>query len=63
EKPVSPLSWFTPLSCEDVARHLERYFSREFRGHPSGLTPEEVVDAEHLVSTKYATPAWINRLP
>jgi lipoate-protein ligase A len=63
EKPVSPLSWFTPLSCEDVARHLERYFSREFRSHPSGLTPEEVVDAEHLVSTKYATPAWINRLP
>ena len=63
EKPVSPLSWFTSLSCEDVARNLERYFAREFRNHPSELTPEEVVEANHLVATKYATPAWINRLP
>src|ERR1700694_2207634 len=63
EKPVSPLSWFTSLSCEDVARNLERYFTREFRNHPSELTPEEVVEANHLVATKYATPAWINRLP
>src|SRR6202165_2667902 len=29
EKAVSPLSWFTSLSCDDVARNLERYFSRE----------------------------------
>jgi lipoate-protein ligase A len=63
EKPVSPLFWFTSLSCEDVARNMDRYFSGEFRSHPSELTPEEVVDANHLVSTKYATPAWINRLP
>src|SRR6202171_2456507 len=54
EKPVSPLSWFTSLSCEDVARNLERYFAREFRNHPSELTPEEVVEANHLVATKYA---------
>jgi lipoate-protein ligase A len=58
EKAVSPLSWFTSLSCGDVARNLERYFSREFRSHPGEITPEET-----LVATKYATPAWINRLP
>src|SRR5579859_1887420 len=63
EKAVSPLSWFTSLSCEDVARNLERYFAREFGGHPSKITPEETRAADHLVSTKYATPAWINRLP
>jgi len=63
EKPVSPLSWFTSLSCEDVTQSLARYFSREFRSHPSELTPEELVHASQLVSTKYATPAWINRLP
>jgi lipoate-protein ligase A len=63
EKAVSPLSWFTSLSCGDVARNLERYFSREFRSHPGEITPEEILAADHLVATKYATPAWINRLP
>ena len=63
EKSVSPLSWFTSLSCADVARSLEHYFSKEFRVHASEVTPEELEAAAHLVSTKYATPAWINRLP
>jgi len=63
EKPVSPLSWFTSLSCDDVARNLERYFSREFPSRSSKITPEETLAAEQLVSAKYATPAWINRLP
>jgi lipoate-protein ligase A len=63
EKVVSPLSWFTSLSCGDVARNLERYFSKEFRSHPGEITAEEILAADHLVSTKYATPAWINRLP
>ena len=63
EKPVSPLSWFTSLACEDVTRNLERFFSNEFTSHPTKITPEETLAADHLVSTKYATPAWINRLP
>jgi lipoate-protein ligase A len=63
EKPVSPLSWFTSLSCEDVARNLERYFSRRFLAHPNELTREEILAAEDLVSAKYETPAWINRIP
>ena len=63
EKPVSPLSWFTSLSCEAVAQHLERYFSKAFHAHPSAVSPDELEAADHLVSTKYATPAWINRLP
>jgi lipoate---protein ligase len=63
EKAVSPLSWFTSLSCEDVARSLVEYFSKEFRVHPSRPLPEELEAADRLVSTKYATPAWINRLP
>jgi lipoate-protein ligase A len=63
EKSVSPLSWFTSLTCEDVARNLEWYFSKEFHVHPSEVSPEELSAAHHLASTKYATPAWINRLP
>jgi len=63
EKPVSPLSWFTSLSCEEIARNLERYFSQDFDANPSEITPEELLAADHLVTAKYATPAWINRLP
>src|ERR1700682_5071432 len=63
DKSVSPLSWFTDLSCPDVARNMEEYFSNEFRVHPSTITPEELRDADHLVAAKYATQAWINRLP
>src|ERR1700682_4846000 len=63
DKSVSPLSWFTDLSCPDVARNLAEYFSKEFRVHPSTITPEELRDADHLVAAKYATQAWINRLP
>ncbi len=63
EKAVSPLSWFTDLSCEEVARNLCAYFIREVGGRESSLTPEELEDAHRLVDAKYATPAWINRLP
>jgi lipoate-protein ligase A len=62
-KPVSPLSWFTPLSCDEVARRLEQHFAGEFRTHDSRLSDEEREAARRLVETKYSTPAWINRLP
>jgi lipoate---protein ligase len=63
EKSVSPLSWFTALSCKEVARNLQRYFSNELLVHPSEVTRDELDAAGDLVSSKYATPAWINRLP
>ncbi|MHB8686928.1 MAG: lipoate--protein ligase family protein [Candidatus Dormibacteraceae bacterium] len=63
DKSVSPLSWFTSLSCAEVARKLQRYFSNRFDVHSSRVTPGELKAAGHLVSSKYATPQWINRLP
>ncbi len=63
DKSVSPLSWFTSLSCPEVARNLERYFTNEFHAHPSDITPEELDAGEDLVAAKYSRPAWINRLP
>ena len=63
EKTVSPLSSFTALSCDEVARNMTEYFEREFDAHEIELTPEEIDLARELVETKYATPAWINRLP
>jgi lipoate-protein ligase A len=63
EKAVSPLSWFTELSCDDVAEHLRSHFMREFPAEETALTDEEVDSARRLVASKYATAAWINRLP
>jgi lipoate-protein ligase A len=63
EKPVSPLSWFTSLSCGEVASHLGRYFSNEFNARAGEVSASELEAAYRLVETKYATPAWVNRLP
>jgi lipoate-protein ligase A len=63
DKPVSPLSWFTPLSCADVAQSLVRWFSKEFRIQQSAVATAELDAARQLVATKYGTPAWVNRLP
>ena len=63
EKPVSPLSWFTPLSCEETTSHMERHFGGEFSARTSELSADELEAARVLVAEKYGTPAWVNRLP
>ncbi len=63
EKEVSPLSWFTQLSCAEVTGYMERSFQKTFDSAPSALSDEEVADAARLVETKYSTSAWIERLP
>jgi lipoate---protein ligase len=63
DKTVSPLSEFTSMRCADVARHMERSFTTEFRARVSELSREEVDAAIELAKTKYATSGWINRLP
>jgi lipoate-protein ligase A len=63
EKPVSPLSWFTSLSCEETTRHLERSFAADFTTHASTLSDDELDAAHKLVAEKYGTSAWVNRLP
>jgi lipoate-protein ligase A len=62
EKPVSPLSWFTSLSCEDTTRHLESFFAAEFSTRASELSDDELGAARELVADKYGTSAWVNRL-
>jgi lipoate---protein ligase len=63
DKAVSPLSWFTSLSCAEVARHMERSFATDFRTSPSVVSSEELEAANELVTSKYATASWVNRLP
>jgi lipoate---protein ligase len=62
DKAVSPLSWFTSLSCGETTRHLETFFTSEFRARASELSSEELKAAADLVASKYGTPAWVNRL-
>lgn len=63
EKEVSPLSWFTSLSCSEVAQKMCTFFADDFNGHLTQLTKDEMAEAQRLVETKYGTPEWINRLP
>ena len=63
EKEVSPLSWFTPLECAQVTEHLAASFERDFAAAVTELAPHEREAASRLVDAKYATPAWIDRLP
>jgi lipoate-protein ligase A len=63
DKAVSPLSWFTSLSCQETARHLERHFSDEFSATQSEVSASELNAAGDLVATKYSTPEWLHRLP
>ncbi|HKC18088.1 MAG TPA: biotin/lipoate A/B protein ligase family protein [Candidatus Dormibacteraeota bacterium] len=63
DKEVSPLSLFINLSCDEVARNMTEYFQRELHATETSLSGTELDRAHDLVATKYATPAWINRLP
>jgi lipoate-protein ligase A len=63
EKAVSPLSWFTDLSCAEVAARLHSHFASEFGAAATSLSQREIIAADALVASKYATDRWINRLP
>lgn len=63
DKPVSPLSWFTQRSCQEVAEHLRAHFTREFAAAGRELTGGEIARGRDLVASKYSTPGWIERLP
>ena len=63
EKEVSPLSWFTPLECAQVVEHMEARFADDFAAEPGEITPGELDAARALVESKYATAAWIERIP
>ena len=63
DKAVSPLSWFTPVDCAEVASHMQRSFAGDFDVHESEVSREELEAAQDLAATKYATAGWVNRLP
>ena len=62
-KAVSPLSWFTDLSCDEVASHMQSFFARDLDATTSSLAGSELDRASRLVASKYSEAYWINRLP
>ena len=63
EKEVSPLTWFTKLSCAEVTERMEESFAAAFTARPSELSAAEIDAARRLVESKYSTAAWVDRLP
>jgi len=59
EKPVTPLSQFTPRSMGEVVEAL----ADAFGGSPAELSAGELAAARALAETKYATRGWIERFP
>ena len=63
EKTVSPLSWFTNASLDEVITALTRSFEAAHRLQPDGVADAELREAEVLVESRYATREWLFRLP
>lgn len=63
DKAVSPLAWFTDRSCAEVASHLAGCFTDDFGARASKIAAHEMHAAVALVASKYATEAWIDRIP
>jgi lipoate-protein ligase A len=61
-KSVSPLAWFTDLSCAEVSDRLREHFMREFDATAATPTQREIARARDLVASKYSTQEWIYRL-
>ncbi|CAM3795118.1 lipoate--protein ligase family protein [Isoptericola cucumis] len=62
-KRVDPLRSQTGLSREAILDAFEAHFKSIYATTDSALRPEELARADELVRTKFASPAWINRVP
>ena len=63
EKTVSPLSWFTNASLDEVITALTRSFEEAHWLQLDGVADAELREAEALVESRYATREWLFRLP
>ncbi|MDR0417551.1 MAG: lipoate--protein ligase family protein [Propionibacteriaceae bacterium] len=62
-KRVDPLRSQTGLSREEVIAAMTGHFGRLYGLAASALTATELARAEDLVRTKFATKAWLRRVP
>jgi lipoate---protein ligase len=62
-KRVDPLRTQTGMPRDDVIARLEETFIRLYGATRGHITPEEYAEAEALVESKFATDAWLRRVP
>jgi lipoate-protein ligase A len=62
-KRVDPLRSQTGLSREAIVEAFIRHFESRYSLDRSAPTPEELGRADELVRSKFASPAWLHRVP
>lgn len=62
-KRVDPLRAQTGLPREAIIARLKETFTSLYGAEVGHITPEEYAEAEALVASKFATDAWLHRVP
>ena len=62
-KRVDPLHAQTGLPREAIIARLKETFTSLYGAEVGHITPEEYAEAEALVASKFATDAWLHRVP
>ena len=62
-KRVDPLRAQTGLPREAIIERLKDTFAHLYGAQPGHITDEEYAEAEALVASKFATDAWLHRVP
>ena len=62
-KRVDPLRRQTGLPREAIIEQLNETFTTLYGATPGHITEEEYAEAEALVESKFATDAWLHRVP
>jgi lipoate-protein ligase A len=62
-KRVDPLRTQTGLPRDEIIARFEETFAKLYGAVPGTVTDEEYAEAEALVASKFATDAWLHRVP
>jgi lipoate-protein ligase A len=63
EKRVDPLRRQTGLPREAIIAKFAETFANLYGAVPGHITDDEYAEAEALVESKFATDAWLRRVP
>lgn len=63
KKRVDPLRRQTGLARREILERMMETFTARYSASRSELTEHELAEAARRVTTKFGTPAWLNRIP
>lgn len=62
-KRVDPMRSQTGMARDAILKAFMHYFLANYQAHNSSYTEDELSRAEALVSTKFTSEAWVNKVP